>query len=240
MFRKIFPLFCCLLILCVAQLAVGQPTVAGEKEERVQLLQEKLKKLKELLVQMEEQKLKEAPPTGPPWEPLLDFGLERPAYDQYAYLVAPQMRQADLDSILQQLYFFASQDELRERGTLFVIPALPLAKDEAMSVAKYNRDLAVAMLRKIGVPSALEGGIIVSPDPLGEAGVAKGPLLLIDLAGCDQILRSRIFELLQTVRLFTEDGSIQDYLWALLQNAAPQAFTVAVEGERMMLAVDND
>lgn len=240
MLRKLIPLLCCLLIFCALQTVVVQPVVAGEKEERVQLLQEKLKKLKQLLVQMKEQKLREAPPTETPWEPLLDFGLERPAYDQYAYLVAPQMRQADLDSILQQLYFFSNQDELKERGTLFVIPTLPLAEGEAMSVAKYNRELAVEMLRKVDVPSALEGVIIVSPDPLAEEGVSKGPLLLIDLAGCDQILRLRIFELLQTVRLFTEDGSIQDYLWALLKSAAPQAFTVAVEGERMMLAVDND
>ena len=109
-----------------------------------------------------------------------------------------------------------------------------------MSVAKYNRELAADMLRKIGVPAALEGGIIVSPDPLGEEGVAEGPLLLIDLTGCDQILRSRIFELLQSVRLFTADGSIQDYLWQLLKSASPQTFSVTVEGERLWLAVDND
>jgi hypothetical protein len=150
------------------------------------------------------------------------------------------MRQEVLDSALQQLYFFASQDELKERGTLFVVPSLPLADGETMSVAKYNRDLAVAMLRKIGVPSALEGGIVVVPDPLGEEGVAAGPMLLIDLAGCDQIMRTRIFEVLQQVRLFTEDGSIQDYLWALLKSASPQAFSVSVEGERMWLAIDRD
>lgn len=240
MFRKIIPLFCCLLLLGCLPFAVAQPALAEEKEERVQLLQEKLKKLKQLLVQMEEQKLKDAPPTETPWEPLLDFGLERPAYDQYAYLVAPQMRQDALDSILQQLHFFSQQDEMKERGTLFVIPTLPLAEGEAMSVARYNRDLAAAMLRKIGVPSALEGGIIVAPDPLGETGVASGPLLLIDLAGCDQILRSRIFELLQSVRLFTADGSIQNYLWELLKSASPQAFSVSVKGERMWLSVDND
>ncbi len=240
MFRKIIPLICCLLTLAVCQAAMTPATFAGEKEERVQLLQEKLKKLKQLLVQMEEQKLKESPPTETPWEPLLDFGLERPAYDQYAYLVTPQMKQEDLDGILQQLHFFSSQDELKERGTLFVIPTRPLAAGEVMSVAKYNRDLAAAMLRKVGVPSALEGVIIVAPDPLNEEGVANGPLLLIDLVGSDQILRSRIFELLQTVRLFTADGSIQDYLWELLKSASPQSFSVSVEGERMWLAVDNN
>jgi len=219
---------------------LASPSFAGEKEERVQLLQEKLKKLKQLLVQMKDQKLKETPPTETPWEPVLDFGMERPAYDQYAYLLAPQMRQGELDSALQQLHFFSTQDEMKERGTLFVVPSLPLAAGETMSVEKYNRDLAVAFLRKIGIPSALEGGIIVAPEPLDKEGVAEGPLLLIDLAGCDQILRSRIIEQLQTTRLFTEDGSIQDYLWALLQDASPQAFTVVVEKQRMWLAVDKD
>lgn len=237
MLRKVIPFVCCLLLVCALQVPVAQPAMASEKEERVRLLQEKLKKLKQLLVQMEDQKLKETPPTDSPWEPLLDFGLERPAYDQYAYLVAPQMQQQVLDSVLQQLFFFSSQDELKERGTLFVIPSLPLADGETMSVAKYNRDFAVAMLRKIGLPSALEGAVVVSPDPLGEEGVAKGPLLLIDLTGCDQMLRSRIFELLQEVRLFTEDGSIQDYLLALLKNATPQAFTVFMQGELVWLKV---
>lgn len=240
MLRKVIPMICCLMVLVVFQGTLVSPTLAAEQEDRVQLLQEKLKKLKQLLVQMEEQKVKETPPTETPWEPLLDFGLERPAYDQYAYLVAPQMRQEVLDSVLQQLHFFASQDEMKERGTLFVIPTLPLAAGEAMSVAKYNRDLAVAIMRKIGVPSSLEGGILVVPDPIGEKGIADGPMLLIDLAGCDQILRTRIFELLQTERLFTEDGSMQNYLWALLKSASPQSFNVTAEGERMWLAVAKD
>lgn len=240
MLRKMIPLICCLLFFALLQLPLSPSVMAGEKEERVQLLQEKLKKLKQLLVQMEEQKVRETPPTEIPWEPLLDFGLERPAYDQYAYLVAPQMQREILDSTLQQLHFFSTQDELKERGTLFVVPTLPLVAGETMSVAKYNRELAVAMLRKIGIPSALEGGIIVTPDPLGDKGVAEGPVLLIDLANCDQVLRTRIFELLQTVRLFTEDGSIQDYLLALLKSASPQAFSVSAEGERIWVAVDND
>ena len=243
MSRKFIPILCCLLLSIFCHSVLVSPSFAEgnqNKEERVLLLQEKLKKLKQLLVQMEEQKLKEKPPTETPWEPLLDFGLERPAYDQYAYLVAPLMQQGVLDSTLQQLHFFASQDELKERGTLFVIPSLPLTDGEVMSVGKYNRDLAVAMLRKIGVPSALEGGIVVTPDPLGEKGVAEGPMLLIDLAGCDQIIRSRIFETLQQVRLFTEDGSIQDYLWALAKISSPQAFSIFTEGERMWLSLGSD
>ncbi|SHJ31988.1 hypothetical protein SAMN02745165_02107 [Malonomonas rubra DSM 5091] len=240
MLRKYIPLLCCLLLLSISCGAVITPAFASEQEERVRLLQEKLKKLKQLLVQMEEQKLKETPPQEIPWEPLLDFGLERPAYDQYAYLVAPQMKQDILDSALQQLYFFASQDELKERGTLFVVPALPLAEGEVMSVSKYNRELAVRMVRKIDLPSALEGGVLVLPDPINEEGVADGPMLLIDLTGCDQMMRARIFELLQSVRLYTEDGSIQDYIMALLKSASPQAFSVFIEGERAWLALDND
>ena len=240
MLRNIIPFCCGLLSLAFVQVPLTQPVYAGEKEERVKLLQEKLKKLKQLLVQMEEQKLKETPPTQPPWEPLIDFGLERPAYDQYAYLVAAQIKQEDLDGVLQQFYFFANQDELKERGTLFVVPALPLGDGEVMSVGKYNRELAAAMLRKIGAPSAMEGGLIVLPDPLGEEGVANGPMLIVDLAGCDQILRLRIIELLKDVRLFTEDGSIQNYLMALLQSASPQSFTVFAEGEQLWLAVDKD
>jgi len=240
MLRKYFPILCCLLLLCFCSGSLVSPVFANEKEERVRLLQEKLKKLKQLLVEMEEQKLKETPPKDIPWEPLIDFGLERPAYDQYAYLVAPQMKQQDLDSTLQQLYFFASQDELKERGTLFVIPALPLAEGETMSVEKYNRELAVRVIRKVGLPSALEGGILVLPDPISEQGVAEGPMLLIDLTGCDQIMRARMFELLQSVRLFTEDGSIQDYLMALLKSASPQAFSIFSEDEMVWLALDND
>jgi len=240
MLRRIIPLCCCLLLFSFATLPLVVPSFAGEKEERVQLLQEKLKKLKQLLVQMEEQKLKESPPTDTPWEPLIDFGLERPAYDQYVYLVAPQMKQEALDSVLQQLYFFSSQDELKERGALFVIPARPLSEGETMSVEKYNRDLAATILRKLNLPTSLEGVLLVAPDPINEEGVTAGPLLVIDLVDIDQILRARIVELLQQVRLFAEDGSMQDYLWELLKSASPQAFEVAVEGERMWLAIDND
>ncbi len=229
-------LCCCLLLACLQQVFIF-PVIAGEKEERVQLLQEKMAKLQELLLKLEEAKLREQPPTEMPLQALLQGDTERQAYDQYVYLLAPQMRATDLDSILQQVYFLANEDELKERGALFVIPALPLEPGEAMSVKTYNRDLARDLLRKVGIPAALEGGLIIAPDPLGQEGVAKGPLLFVDLAGCDQILRSRIFGLLQSDRLFTEDGSIHGYLGKLIKSAAPQAFTVYMQGELVWLSL---
>lgn len=240
MFKKITQIFFCLLMVFALQLSTVPATVAGEKEERVELLQKKLEKLKQLLVEMQEQKLKEQPPTDIPWEPVLGFGQERPAYDQYAYFLAPQMTKEVLDSTLQQLHFVAGLDTLKDRGTLFVVPALPLATGTAMSVSSYNRELATAYLRKIGIPVAIEGGLIVAPDPLTQMGVTEGPLLMIDLTGCDQMLRARIFEVLQDSRLFTGGGSMQDFLWKLLKNASPQSFTVSAEGERMWLSVAKD
>ena len=230
---------CFLFVICLQQILVF-PVVAGEKEERVQLLQKKMEKLQELLVRMQEEKLREQPPTEIPWQPILQSGEERPAYDQYVYLLAPQMRAEDLDSTLQQLHFLANQDELKERGTLFVVPTLPLSAGEKMSVESYNRDLAGQLLKEIRIPTALEGGLVVAPDPLGQPDVAAGSLLFIDLAGCDQILRSRIFGLLQSQRLFTEDGSIHGYLWELMESAAPQAFTVYMQDELVWLARDNN
>ena len=232
-------LCCFLFVICLQQILVF-PVVAGEKEERVQLLQKKMEKLQELLVRMQEEKLREQPPTEVPWQPILQSGEERPAYDQYAYLLAPQMRTEDLDSILQQLHFLANQDKLKERGTLFVVPTLPLSAGEKMTVKNYNRDLAGLLIKKIGLPTALEGGIIVSPDPLGQADVARESLLFIDLAGCDQILRARIFGLLQSQRLFTADGSIHGYLWELLKSAAPQAFTVYMQDEVAWLTLEKN
>lgn len=230
---------CCFLFVVFLQQIYVFPVAAGEKEERVQLLQKKMEKLQELLVRMQEEKLREQPPTEIPWQPILKSGEERPAYDQYAYLLAPQMRTADLDSTLQQLHFLANQDKLKERGTLFVVPTLPLSAGEKMTVDSYNRDLAGKLLKESRMPSALEGGLIVASDPLGQPGVAEGSLLFIDLAGCDHILRSRIFGLLQSQRLFTEDGSIHGYLWELLKSAAPQAFTVYMQGKLVWLALDN-
>lgn len=232
-------LCCFLFVVCLQQVLVF-PVVAGEKEEQVQLLQKKMEKLQELLVKMQEEKLREQPPTEIPWQAILQSGEERPAYDQYAYLLAPQMRADDLDSILQQLHFLATQDELKERGTLFVIPTLPLSVGEKLTVENYNRDLAGDLLKRIGVPSALEGGMIVASDPLGQLDAIEETLLFIDLTGCDQILRSRIFGLLQNQRLFTEDGSIHSYLWELLKSAAPQAFTVYMQDQLVWLALDKN
>ncbi len=232
--------FCCFLFVVCLQQVLVFPVVAGEKEEQVQLLQKKMEKLQKLLIRMQEEKLREQPPTEIPWQAIIQSGEERPAYDQYAYLLAPQMRAADLDSILQQLHFLATQDKLKERGTLFVIPTLPLSAGEKLTIENYNRDLAGDLLKRIGVPSALEGGMIVASDPLGQLDAIEETLLFIDLTGCDQILRSRIFGLLQNQRLFTEDGSIHGYLWELLKSAAPQAFTVYMQDQLVWLELDKN
>lgn len=238
MFKHGIRFLCCFLfVICLQQILVF-PAVAGEKEERVQLLQKKMEKLQELLVRMQEEKLREQPPTEIPWQAILQAGEERPAYDQYAYLLAPLMRAADLDSTLQQLHFLANQDELKERGTLFVVPTLPLDPGEKMTVENYNRDLSGKLLKSIKMPTALEGGLLVSSDPLGRLEDIEESMLFIDLSGCDQILRSRIFGLLQSQRLFTEDGSIHEYLWELLKSAAPQSFSVYMQDELVWLALD--
>ncbi len=231
-------LCCFLLVICLQQVHIV-PVLAGEKEERIKLLQEKMKKLQDLLVLMEEQKLREQPPTEKPWQPIIKSGEERPAYDQYAYLLAPRMLAADLDGVLQQLKYLSDQDPLKERRTLFIIPALPLADGEKMAVDKYNRDLVDDFLKEIGIPTALEGGLLLAPNPLGRKGVAEGPLLFINLTGCNQIVRARIFGLLQSQRLFTEDGSLHGYVWALLKSAAPQAFNLYMENNLTWLSVDN-
>ncbi len=229
-------LCCFLVVICLQQVFVP-PVFAGEKEERIKLLQEKMKKLQDLLAIMEEKKLREQPPTEKPWEPILKSGEERLAYDQYAYLLAPRMLATDLDGILQQLKYIADQDPLKERRTLFVIPALPLAKGESMSVEKYNRDLADDFLEKINVPTAIEGGLLLAPNPLNREGVASGPLLFINLTGCNQIIRAWIFGLLQSQRLFTEDGSMSEYVWALLESAKPQSFNLYMQDNITWLSV---
>jgi len=232
-------LCCFLVVICLQQIFVP-PVQAGEKEERIKLLQEKMKKLQDLLVLMEEQKLREQPPTERPWEPILKAGEERPAYDQYAYLLAPRMVATDLDSILQQLKYLSDQDPLKERRTLFVIPTLPLAAGEAMSVGKYNRDLVDDFLEKIGIPTAIEGGILLAPNPLEREGVARErELLFINLSGCNPIIRAHIFGLLQSQRLFSEDGSIHGYIWALLKSAAPQSFSMYRQNNVTWLSVDD-
>jgi hypothetical protein len=230
---------CCLFVVCLQQYFV-LPVVAGEKEERIQLLQKKMEKLQQLLVKVQEEKLREKPPTEIPWQPILQSGTERPAYDQYVYLLAPQMRAADLDSSLQQLHFLANQDELKERCTLFVVPSLPLSTGEQMTVKSYNRDLAGSLLQGLRMPMSLEGGLIVAPGHLGKLDVTEESLLFIDLTGCDQILRARILGLLQSYRLFTEDGSIHGYLGKLLKSAAPQAFTIYMQGELVWVALASE
>lgn len=231
--------FCCYVLLAIALVQTfSWSASAGEREERIQLLQEKMDKLQELLVKMEEAKLREQPPTEIPWQPILQPGDERPAYDQYVYLLAPQMRKEDLDSVLQQMHYLASQDELKERKTLLVVPALPLESGEQMSVTSYDRELAGTFLMQAGIPTALEGGLVVVRDSLEEPGITDEPFLFIDLKGCDRVLRSRILGLLMEQRLFTEDGSIHGYLWALLQNAAPQAFKVYLRGRMLWVSLD--
>jgi hypothetical protein len=242
MLKKVGRFLCCLLIVACLQQIVLSPATADEQEDRakrVQLLKEKMKKLQALLEKVKEEKLREQPPKEFPWQPILKSGDEWPAYAQYAYLLAPHMQKEDLDSILQQLHYLTSQDPRKERGTLFIIPALPLESGEQMTVEKYNRDMASQFLKLIKMPTALEGGLIVSPDPLGEPDIAEGVLLYIDLTGCNQILRSRIFEALQTTRLFIDDGSVHAYLWELLKSASPQSFKVYRQDNLIWLSVDN-
>ena len=221
--------------------ALSAPVIqAGDKEERIRLLQEKMRLLKEQLVVMQEQKLREQPPTDIPWQPILSAGEERPAYRQYAYLLSAQMGQADLDSVLQQIYFLASRDRLEERGTLFVIPAFQLSSGQQMSVETYNRDFAGQILRQAGVPTAIEGGLLVSPTPLSRAESEGEPLLFIDLAGTDEILRSRIFELLTSQHLFTDGGNIHSFIWELVLNASPQVFSLYWQDHIAWLALSRN
>jgi len=232
-------LCCFLFIFCLQQVFVA-PALAGEKEERVKLLQEKMAKLQELLTKLEEAKLRQQPPTDIPWQAILKMGEERLAYDQYAYLLAPQMQADVMDSSLQQLNYLATQDEMKERGTLFVIPALPLKEGESMSVKSYNRDLAGSLLKSLGLPTSLEGGILVAPYPVEKLEHTGETLLYIDLTGCDQIMRARIFGELQSTRMYTEDGSVHKFLWNLLKNTAPQSFSMYMEDEILWLSLDED
>jgi len=230
-------LICCLLfIFCLQQVFVA-PVRAGEKEERVKLLQEKMAKLQELLAKLEEAKLRQQPPTDIPWQAILASGEERLAYAQYVYLLAPQMQAIELDSSLQQLNYLASQDEMKERGTLFVVPALPLAEGEKMSVKSYNRDLAGELLNILELPTSLEGGVLVTPYPISKLEHKGEMLLYIDLTGCDQIMRTRIFSTLQNTRMYTEDGSVHKYLWNLLKNTSPQSFSMYMEDGILWLSL---
>ncbi len=227
-------LCCCLLLLSLQQVFIA-PVRAGEDKERIQLLQAKMAKLQELLGKVQEEKLREQAPIEIPWQPILQSGEEWSGYYQYAYLLAPQMAAENIDSILQQLNYIASQDEMKQRGGLFVVPTLPLDAGEQMTVKNYNRDFAGALLKTIKVPTSISGGMVIAPTPLTGDGGASETLLFIDLTGCDQVLRSRIFGLLQSYRMFADDGSIHGYVWELLQSAAPQAFTVYMQGKLMWL-----
>lgn len=233
--RNLF--FCCLFILCLQQLSAPL-AVAGEKEERIRILQEKMQTLKAQLAEMQEQKLREQPPTETPWQPILSVGEERPAYAQYAYFLASQMSQDKLDSTLQQIHYQTSIDDMKERGTLFVIPALPLMAGEQMTVERYNRELAVQLLHQAGVPAAVEGGLLIVAKPLTRLAAGEESILFIDLADCDQIMRARILELLKTQRLFGDDGRIQDYVWELVKSASPQAFSLYWQNHLAWLALD--
>ncbi|MCW8859617.1 MAG: DUF5320 domain-containing protein [Deltaproteobacteria bacterium] len=232
-------IFCCLFVFCLQQFSAPL-AAAGEKEERIRLLQEKMQALKAQLETMQEDRLREQPPSETPWQPILKVGEERVAYAQYAYLLGPQMRKDDLDSALQQIHYQTSTDELKERGTLFVIPTFPLAAGEQMSIETYNRELAAQILHQIGVPAAIEGGLLVAGKPINRLSLTDDPLLLIDLADCDQIMRARIFELLKSQRLFTEDGSIHRYLWELARSASPQAFSFYWQNNLAWLSLDNE
>jgi len=225
---------CVLLVICLQQVLVA-PAVAGTDDARIQELKAKMLKLQELLTQVQEEKLREQPPTERPWQPILAAGEELQGYYQYAYLLAPQMPAATLDSVMQQLNYVSEQDEMKERGVVFIIPALPLADGESMEVSKYNRDMATTFLRQVRLPAAIEGGLLISSTPIGGAGIKH--MLFIDLTGCDQILRSRIFELLQKYHVFTEKGSTHGYVWELLQQVAPQAFTVYMHNDVAWLAL---
>ena len=224
-----------LFVFCLQQIFVA-PVQAGEKEERVKLLQEKMAKLQELLTKLEEAKLRQKPPTDIPWQAILKIGKERLAYDQYVYLLAPQMRADVLDSSLQQLNYLATQDEMKERGTLFVIPALPLKEGENMSVKSYNRDLAGKVLQVLGLPTSLEGGILVTPYPVEKLEHKGETLLYVDLTGCDQVLRARIFSELQSTRMYSEDGSVHKFLWNLLKGTEPQSFSMYMQNGILWLS----
>lgn len=83
---------------------------------------------------MQETRLRQQPPTELPWQPIQEQGQERVAYAQYVYLLGAHMSREDLDSTLQQVYHIAAQDEMEEKGALFVVPALSLVGGQQMSV----------------------------------------------------------------------------------------------------------
>lgn len=239
--RFIRNLLNCLLLLSCCLLCFSNFAVAGEKEDRIQLLQEKMKILKAQLERVQDARLREQPPSEIPWQPIQSAGEERAAYAHYVYLLGAQMAKEKLDSILQQVYAVTVEDKLEEKGALFVVPALSLAPGELMNVTRYNRELAVRLLAQAGIPSAVEGGLLIAAMPLDRLSAGNHELLYIDLAGCDQVLRARIFELLMTQRLFDPDaGSLPQYVWKLIQNASPQTFKLYWQDGLTWLALANE
>lgn len=227
---------CTVMIVCLLHL-FNVCVVAGEKEERIRLLQEKMKALKAQLEIVQEAKMRQQPPTEIPWQPIQTAGEERAAYAQYVYLLGSQITKEDLDSVLQQVYYLASQDKMEQRGALFVVPALSLAPGQLMNVDSYDRELAVQLLAQAGVPSAVEGGLLIAAKPLSKLETDDREMLYIDLSGCDQILRARILEMLLSKRLFAPDGTIHGYLWELIKSASPQAFNLYWQGTLAWLSV---
>lgn len=229
-----------LMVLLFFLLSVGSSGWATEREDRVRALQERLKALKEQLSVMQEAELREQPPTESPWQPILKAGEERIAYAHYVYLLGSQFSQENLDDILQQIYYIASQDPLEKKSALFVIPATSLAPGETMSVDAYNRGLSIDFLNRVGIPSAIEGGLLVSEKPLHK--LEQGDdrqLLFIDLTGSDQILRARMFELLLNGSVFGPEGHPQNYIWELLRKATPQAFSMYWQNDMIWLSAES-
>ncbi len=229
-------LICCALLIPAQSYFFTNTACAGDKEDRIQALQEKMTRLKGLLAELEEQKLREQPPEIIPWQPLVNSGQERRAYTQYAYLLAPQMPQEDLSAILEQLYFTATRDKLTQRGTLFVVPALTQTEPEQLLAADYNRGLAADLLSKVGIPSAVSGGLLIVSAPVNKLVLEKQPALYLDLAGCEPMLRARIFELLLAGQ-FNEAEDLYSFIGNLIAAASPQAFQLYQQQQVLWLSV---
>ncbi len=197
---------------------------ADEKTERIQALQEKMVKLKSLLAELEEQKLREQPPQVIPWQPLTVSSSERRAYSQYVYLLAPQMSQTELSASLEQLYLTAAGDKLTKRGTLFVVPSLAQNQVTQLSEAEYNRSFAADMLSKIGLPGAISGGMLVTEEPLGKAVATDQNILFVDLANCSAMLRAQIFEQLLLSGMHEGESGLYSFIGSLVSAAQPQTF----------------
>ncbi len=230
-------LICFALLLPLQSYVWFDMACAGEKEERIQALQEKMTQLKGMLAELEEQKLREQPPEEIPWQPLISRGEERRAYTQYAYLLAPQMRQESLSAALEQLYYTAARDGMSHRGTLFVIPALNQTEAKQLEGVDYNRGLAADLLGAVGIPSAVSGGLLVTSDPIGKQARQDRPMLYLDLDGCSPMLRARIFELLLVSTLDESGASLYSFIGNLVAAAKPQVFQLYQQQQILWLSV---